>query len=166
MELLTDVEIITDFAKLPETLARRLVNWFGSLIDELVQRLREGCGRYPYWRYAIKGPLESLRRHEETYKIHLWLQRDERTTASYLLPAPRVPPPPYPHVAPGNSVAALHAASTMTTNVIRGPDGQLWYVDPGPWFYNPATGQAGPSTSTLDTRYDSYYGHYSGQYPF
>ena len=165
-EFLIDIEIFTDFAKVPKTLKRLLVNWFGSLIDELLQRLREGCGRYPYWRCAIEGPLESLRRRDETYKMHLWLQKNEWIYGSSLPPAPNVPPPPPPQLAPSTWVAKFHTAFTMTPNIIVGADGRLSYVDPGRWYYNPATGQAGPSTSLLDTRNDSYYGHYSGQYPF
>ncbi|KAN0104753.1 hypothetical protein V8E51_010498 [Hyaloscypha variabilis] len=151
---------------IPKVVKRLLVKWFASLIDELVQRLREGCARYPYWRYAVKGPLDSLRRHEETYKVHLWLQRNQWTAGPSLLLAPNPAPPPPLELAPGTSVAIFHAATAMTPNIIVEANGEMSYVDSSPRYYNPATGQAGPTTSSLDTRYDSYYGHYSGQYPF
>jgi hypothetical protein len=124
-----------------KTLRRILLDYFEDVAHELRKHLALRCGTYPFWTTLIRGPLADLQRNEETYAVHLWLQQNRTTPVVLTAPEP-------PLIVPPITVA---------------PNGQMSYLDSGPWFYNPATGQAG-TMATLDSR-DRFYNHLSsGQY--
>jgi hypothetical protein len=110
-----------------------LVDWFKSLVAELHQHLKRGCGKYPDWTSTLTGSLNSLCRNEETYTLHVWLQQNKTS--------PQTPPD--------------------TSNVPTEPNEQApYFVQSQPVYYDPVSMQAGPM-SALDPRYKSrYYSHF------
>lgn len=60
-----------------------LFEWFDSIDQELQDRIREGCGRFPTWRSSvIKGSMKKVRRHGETLTLDIHLRSKKWTTTS------------------------------------------------------------------------------------
>jgi hypothetical protein len=58
-----------------------LFEWFDSIDQELQDRIREGCGRFPAWRSSvIKGSMKKVTRHGETLTLDMHLHSKEWTT--------------------------------------------------------------------------------------
>lgn len=55
-----------------------IFSWFDLVDTELMDRICEGCGRYPTWRTTvIDGCMKKLRRDGETYAVSMHIQLNE-----------------------------------------------------------------------------------------
>jgi hypothetical protein len=67
------------FVQLPGRFKQVLIDWFTSVSLELMDHIRQGCGRYQNWQEAITGSKKSSRRKGETLELILTLEQTKYT---------------------------------------------------------------------------------------
>lgn len=91
-----------------------------------MDRIRVGCGQFPFWREdAIKGSMRTLRRHGETCSINMHLVVHKNTMPT-LSPDVYHAPTPYPLTLYGDGYLMLGQASSTS----RPPSALFQPLDP------------------------------------